>query len=65
MGVPDHVLGKSGEVIGTAASNGAAMQQSPESHWYDVWKNTGTGLMDHAKDGDVEYAVAVLRRLRV
>ncbi len=50
MGVLDNLLEPAGAAIGTATGNAATLSQSPDSHWTDVWTNTGNGLMEHSTD---------------
>jgi uncharacterized Zn-binding protein involved in type VI secretion len=55
VAIPDKILEKTGEVVGTATQNGAGLTQDPNSHWYDVMTNTGAGLADHVGNGDAQY----------
>ncbi len=55
MAIPDKILEKTGETIGTATQNGASLSQDPNGHWYDVMTNTGAGLADHVTSGDAQY----------
>jgi uncharacterized Zn-binding protein involved in type VI secretion len=55
VAIPDKILKKSGEVVGVATTNGAAMSADPNAKWYDVMTHTGSGLADHVGGGDLQY----------
>jgi uncharacterized Zn-binding protein involved in type VI secretion len=55
VAIPPSVVGQAGSTAATAANNAASMQKNPDSHWYDVWTETGSGAAGHASSGDIEY----------
>ena len=59
MAIPPDVVGKAASTAATAANNVAGAQANPQSHWYDVWTRTGSGLMSNVPDPQYDATHAV------
>lgn len=43
--IPADVVGQAASTAATATQNAANLTQAPEAHWYDVWSQTGSGVL--------------------